>query len=271
MRLGTGSDWFARVDSSPDEVIAVHFAGEVTGLQRSRRHSHRKAQLLFTIRGLINCQVDDGIWVVPPQSAVWIPTGLLHTTFGSGHIECICLFVEPRDGQKLPATCCTMTVSVLLRELLMRAAEFPEKYVGSGRDDRLFAVLLDELADAPIENLRLPLPQDSRLKKLADRLLTNPTDRASLGEWASRVALSERSLSRILKDEVGMSFGRWRRQLHVVLAIRRLAAGDSVESVAFGLGYESSSSFITMFRKALGKSPARYINGLSTSGRDDDR
>ncbi|SYZ55588.1 AraC family transcriptional regulator [Xanthomonas arboricola pv. juglandis] len=57
-----------------------------------------------------------------------------------------------------------------------------------------------------------------------------------------------------------MSFGRWRRQLHVILALQRLTKGESVQTVALELGYENASGFVTMFRKAVGKPPARYLS-----------
>jgi AraC-like DNA-binding protein len=38
-----------------------------------------------------------------------------------------------------------------------------------------------------------------------------------------------------------------------------MARGTSVQQVAMDLGYGSASSFVTMFRKALGTSPARYM------------
>jgi len=38
-----------------------------------------------------------------------------------------------------------------------------------------------------------------------------------------------------------------------------MAAGASVQEVAFELGYESAGSFIIMFRKALGAPPARFM------------
>lgn len=56
-----------------------------------------------------------------------------------------------------------------------------------------------------------------------------------------------------------MSFGHWRRQLHVMLALQRLTKGETVQRVALDLGYESASGFVTMFRKAVGKPPARYL------------
>jgi AraC-like DNA-binding protein len=71
--------------------------------------------------------------------------------------------------------------------------------------------------------------------------------------------MSERSLARLIKAETGMSFGRWRQQLHVIVALQRLSAGMAVQRVAMDLGYESVSAFITMFRKAMGKPPGRYL------------
>ncbi|MCP3702222.1 MAG: helix-turn-helix transcriptional regulator, partial [Alteromonas sp.] len=42
-------------------------------------------------------------------------------------------------------------------------------------------------------------------------------------------------------------------------ALTRIAQGDPVARVAQDLGYESQSAFISMFRKALGKTPGRYF------------
>ena len=72
--------------------------------------------------------------------------------------------------------------------------------------------------------------------------------------------MSERTLARLVVAETGMSYGRWRQQLGIVLAIQRMAEGASVQKVAGDLGYESAGSFVTMFRKALGTSPGRYMS-----------
>jgi len=59
-----------------------------------------------------------------------------------------------------------------------------------------------------------------------------------------------------------MSFGRWRQQLHLMIALSHLAEGKSVQSVAGTVGYDSVSAFITRFRKVLGKSPTQYFASL---------
>lgn len=240
------------------QVIALN-ASSVGSDWEHAPHRHRKAQLIYSVRGVLNCEVDAGVWIVPPQCALWIPGDLLHAVRGSGQTECYCLFVEPDTVLGLPAVCCTLAVSPLLRELLFKASGFEALYAEHGPQARLIATLLDELCAAPVEDLHLPLPSDRRLRQLTQGLLVQPASKLSGAQWARRIGMSERSMSRLLLQEVGMSFGRWRRQLHVILSLQRLARGESVQTVALELGYESASGFVTMFRKAMGKPPARYL------------
>ena len=56
-----------------------------------------------------------------------------------------------------------------------------------------------------------------------------------------------------------MTFGRWRGQLHLVLALQKLTANETVQRIADDLGYESVAAFITFFKKTLGKPPKQYM------------
>ena len=111
----------------------------------------------------------------------------------------------------------------------------------------------------PVQQLYLPISAEPRLRHIAEALTANPADRTTLGSWASRVALSESSLSRLVIKETGLTFGRWRQQMHLIVAIRELSNGATVQQVSADLGYESVAAFITMFKKALGKPPAKYL------------
>jgi len=103
------------------------------------------------------------------------------------------------------------------------------------------------------------MPSDPRLRLIAEGLTRDPADRSNMDVWARRAGLSVRTLDRLLRQQTGMSFGRWRQQLHIIIALERLAKGAAVKSIAADLGYESSGSFVTMFRKTLGAPPARYM------------
>ncbi|OYX64269.1 MAG: AraC family transcriptional regulator [Sphingomonadales bacterium 32-64-17] len=222
-------------------------------------HRHRKGQMLLVQRGALSCEVEGGLWIVPPRSAIWIPGGALHSIRATGALEGYNAFVDPALNGQLPQACCAVSVTPLLRELLARAAHLPYFYEEDGANARLVAVLLDELAVAQVENLHLPMPSDPRLRKVVDEMMASPADRGSLKIWAQRAAMSERSLERLINRQTGMSFGRWRQQLCVVLAVKWLAGGASIQQVAGDLGYESVPSFVTMFRRALGTSPGRYM------------
>ena len=77
---------------------------------------------------------------------------------------------------------------------------------------------------------------------------------------------SSGSLARLVLSETGLTFGRWRQQLHLIVALRELSAGASVQQVSTTLGYESVTAFITMFKKALGKPPAKYLSDIVQGG-----
>ena len=55
-----------------------------------------------------------------------------------------------------------------------------------------------------------------------------------------------------------MSFAAWRQQACLLMALPRLAAGETVTSVALDLGYDSPAAFATMFKRRLGLSPSQY-------------
>jgi AraC-like DNA-binding protein len=222
-------------------------------------HCHRKGELLLALRGVLTCEVEGGFWIVPPQSAIWVPGGVQHKFTAAGTLECYVVFIDPSAALTLPPRCCALSTTPLLRELTVRSASLPMLYAEGGMESHLVTLLLDEIAAAPIGNLHLPMPADARLRKIVELILDHPADRGTIQTWARRVGLSERTLARLLTQETGMSFGRWRQQLHLMLAVRWLGSGSSVQQVADRLGYESASSFVSMFRKNLGAPPGRYM------------
>ncbi|MDQ2080967.1 helix-turn-helix transcriptional regulator [Xanthobacteraceae bacterium Astr-EGSB] len=252
------SEW-TNPDEFPRPVVTFGFATADVGRIELDFHRHRKGQLLFVQRGALSCEVEGGLWIVPPRSAVWIPGGALHNVTATGALEGYNAFVDPAVNCGLPEGCCAVAVTPLLRELLVRSANLPALYEEGGANSRLVAVLLDEIAVAPVEDLHLPMPADTRLRGIVDEMIASPADRGTLHAWAKRAGMSERTLERLIGRETGMSFGRWRQQLGVVLAVKWLAGGASIQTVAADLGYESVPSFVTMFRKALGTSPGRYM------------
>jgi AraC-like DNA-binding protein/quercetin dioxygenase-like cupin family protein len=225
-------------------------------------HQHRKCQLVLALHGAVTCQVDKALWMVPPHCGVWIPGGLPHSNRTTANAKLYYLFVEP-DLVDLPKQCCTLAISPVVREMILHLASIDQEYEPDSHTDRLARVLLDELARMPIERLCLPVSDHPKITEIENALRANPGDRRTIEQWARRVAMSERSLARLIVAETGLTFGRWRQLFHLLFAIRELAGGASVQRVSGDLGYESVTAFITMFKKALGQPPARYFASIS--------
>lgn len=251
-----------RFDPDVNDLPAVALRVEVEQHDTEQPvHQHRKGQLLLALHGGVTCDVPGAIWMVPPRHAVWIPGGMPHSNRATDNARICFLFLEP-EAARMPRDCCTIAISPLLRELVQHLADAGLDYPREGTTARLVGVMLDLLAAAPVEQLHLPVSNHHRLRRIVAVLTADPADRTTMAQWARRLAMSERSLARLVVNETGLTFGRWRQQLHLIVALRQLAAGTSVQRVAGNLGYDSVTAFITMFRKSLGQSPTRYFAAL---------
>lgn len=76
---------------------------------------------------------------------------------------------------------------------------------------------------------------------------------------AAAAAASRRTLERLFLEQTGLPVGRWRQRARLVAALRLLADGVPVTTVAHRVGYSTPNAFGAMFRAELGTSPARYF------------
>lgn len=251
-----------RFDPDADDTPAVALMLDVEQNEVEQpEHCHRKGQLVMALRGGVVCEVPEAVWMVPPHHAVWIPGGMPHSNRATDNARLGFLFVEPGVA-RMPDKCCTLAISPMVRELILYLASQPPGYPREGPTARIARVLLEQLEGAPVEQLHLPVSDHPRIRQIANAWAADPADRRTLVQWAEQLAMSDRSLARLVQRETGLSFGRWRQQWHLIVALRQLAEGTPVQQVAGNLGYDSVTAFITMFKKMLGQSPTRYFASL---------
>ena len=240
----------------------VGYAADFPSGHVIRRHRHAAGQLIFAASGVMTVTTAAGRWVVPPERAVWVPPHVPHAIRMTGVVRMRTLYLTAAAATGLPDACAVVQVRPLLRELILEAVAFRQPYAERGPEVRIVAVLLDELTTARTAPLHLPMPRDPRLVIVTTRLLHDPADKRSLGAWARSAGASARTLARLFRRETGLGFAHWRQQARLLRALERLASGEPVTAVAYDLGYDSPSAFITMFRSRLGATPGRYfMNG----------
>lgn len=225
---------------------------------RLDRHRHDWPQLVYASQGVMRVETDEGIWVVPPQRAVWIPAGVGHTIAMSGQVSMRTLYLHSSIAGALPRRCRVVAVSPLLRELILHAIERGPLSGDDPAQLRLAGLLVDQLRLLPVVPLELPMPRDPRALKAAEQLREQPGGPHDLDALARECGASRRTLERLFRSQTGISLGRWRQQARLLQAMRLLAHGEPVTSIALEVGYESPSAFIASFANAFGTTPGRY-------------
>jgi AraC-like DNA-binding protein len=220
-------------------------------------HTHASHQLLFASSGAMTVTGDRTSWMIPPGRAVLIPAGTPHAIRMWGDVAMRSLyFPAGTPGLAFESrTCRVISVSPLLREVILRVAELAALDSRVPAEAHVMHVLMDEIDGAHVEPLLLPLPADARALKVADSVLKNPADGATAAELARQCGLSTRTLERLFRAETGMPFGLWRQKAKLLESVRVLVERGSVTDAALESGYSSVSAYIAAFKQTFGYTP----------------
>ena len=172
------------------------------------------------------------------------------------------LCLNPRLQRGLERHCEVMSVSPLMRELILYACEGPALTKKRRIHVHLAGMVLDQLKTAECVPLQLPEPVDPRSLRVAKALLDDPSDQRPLEELRERAGANKRTIERLFQAETQVTFGKWRQQLRLLHALRLLAGGAKITQVALDAGYSTPSAFISTFRRTLGTTPGRYFKNI---------
>lgn len=222
-------------------------------------HAHDWPQLIYAVRGVISVTAGAGAWVVPPMRALWVAGGVEHALHMQGRVEMQTLYFRPDFAPVMESACCVINISPLLRELIVSIVAAGALSDTTPSDQARLRLLLDLLVVVPERPLALPMPTDSRARRVAERVLDRVGAPGSLADLARTSGASARTIERAFLDQTGMTFGRWRQQARLLEAIRLLGEGTQVTAVAMSVGYRSPSAFVAAFKKCLGRTPAQYF------------
>jgi AraC-like DNA-binding protein len=218
-------------------------------------HWHDEHQIVYASRGVVAVHTEASRWIAPAHRALWIPAGTVHAhrAYGVTRLHFLGLTQNPLKLHEPTA----LTVSPLLRELLIAYTSLDDRETPAGK--RMRSVLLDQLTTASEQPVRVPAASDPRLAAVCALLETDPSDARGLEALGREAGASGRTLTRLFRDDLGMTFPQWRTQLRLYHALRLLAEGRPVTTVAQQCGFATASAFIDVFRRSLGHTPGSYL------------
>jgi AraC-like DNA-binding protein/mannose-6-phosphate isomerase-like protein (cupin superfamily) len=217
-------------------------------------HRHDWHQLVYATTGAMSVTAARQSWMIPPGKAVFVPAGCGHSIRMWGSVAMRSL-VFPR--YLTAGECRVISVTPLLRELILRVVEMQALDSRVAAHRRLRDLVLDEMNAAPEEPLTLPLPEDARALKVARRVLAHPGGEETLDDLARRYGAGRRTLERLFRAQTGMSFGLWRQKARMLDSVRALSAEKPVTEAALDAGYASVSAYIAAFKKTFGCTPGQ--------------
>jgi AraC-like DNA-binding protein len=223
-------------------------------------HRHDDHQLIYASSGVLEVFVHEGTWFTPAVRAVLVPAGREHHWRVHGTTTVHLIGISTALTRLSDESPLLVSVDRLGRELMIACS------VGgppqSPAERRLLRVLIDRLQPAAAATTMLPTFHDERLRKAQALVETDMSATPALAELGRAVGASERTLSRLFRDDAGMPYTVWRTQLRLRSATLMLAEGSTVTQAAAACGWSSPSAFVTSFRTAFGRTPGSLYRRL---------
>ncbi|APB00194.1 helix-turn-helix transcriptional regulator [Nocardia seriolae] len=223
------------------------------GVLDSHRHAEHMIAWAATATATLRTGARD--WLVPPTHALWVPAGTDHA------VE----MLRPGDFCAVvldPARCpidwpepTGVRITPLVRELIRHLDANPHRDDAGRQAESLLLTLLEPV---PTTTFQVPLPEDPRLRVIADALIADPGSDRDLAAWAHFANASVRTVSRLFAAETGMTFAQWRTRVRIRAALTHLARGASVGATARAVGYRKPSAFAATFHRLTGQHPGVY-------------
>ena len=110
-----------------------------------------------------------------------------------------------------------------------------------------------------MRNLKKRIASSKQVAEAIDYIYVHIMDRITIQELASAISISPAHLSRIFKQETGISVSEYIRQRKIDMAKNLLRFSDyDFADIAAMLSYSSQSHFIQHFRTQMGMTPKAY-------------
>ncbi|GEB22794.1 MAG: helix-turn-helix domain-containing protein [Brevibacterium aurantiacum] len=256
----------ARVATASERTLPSYTAGQVEmplriiGSQEAMEHetywsehSHPTHELLWREAGVGTVTIDQRTWTITPPLGMWIPAGVRHSGWTPAGVVVYAAQFS-LDNPLVSDRPTAIAITPLLRLLLDRLQHTDP---GTSSYSLTEAMILDVMTPADNE-LLLHMPSNPLIAPIANAIIEGPADASSLQDWARKLGISGRTITRAFEAETGLGFGRWATTARVQHAVSMISLGGEVDEAAAGVGYRSVSAFTTAFKRITGTTPGQF-------------
>ncbi|PUZ21637.1 transcriptional regulator, AraC family [Chitinophaga costaii] len=228
-------------------------------------HSHNKGQLSYVEGGIAYITIEGRTYVVPARHYFWIPQGIPHVLrIGNTATVLRSLYFYAHDD---PANAFYTRLGIYpASELLIQMINHTERWDGRhvDRHDYNFEFLvalkqlLPELNNEALP-IVLPVTENDEMQKIIRYLERNIGEPLTLPQVGQHFNKSERSLSRLFRATLQISFLQYLKTLRMIKAIEMIVKTKrSISDIAFAVGYNNLGAFSNAFFEFTQSRPSDF-------------
>ncbi|MBV8327729.1 AraC family transcriptional regulator [Chryseobacterium sp.] len=226
-------------------------------------HKHTKGQLSYVEGGIAYITIDNRTYVVPARHFFWIPQGMEHI-LEIGHSATVLrsLYFYAHDDVSDPfySRLGIYPASELLIQMIKYTEIWDEKHVTAQDENFEFLIALKKILPKTHQQplpIILPATHNKQMLRIVSYLEWNIGEKHTLANVSARFGLSERTLSRLFKADMDISFLQYLKTLRIIKAIELLLNTDkSINEIADDVGYSSISAFSDTFSEFTQSRPS---------------
>lgn len=262
MKFGnTAFGFLDNVDAEPESIYVHHTKIE----EQLPIHEHTKHQLSYVEGGVAFLNTPTASYFLPARHFVWIPAGLRHNVELRTSVIIVRnmyfpahLFPKDHSLRKMGI----YPVTNLVLEMILYTHSWRGAITVKQRDKYEFLIALRNVLMAvsriplPVE---LPTTKNIQLQTILKHIHLNIGEPLTLVTIAQTFAMSSRSLSRLFREQMGISFLQYVKLSRVIRGMEMLLETQlSISEIAYSCGYGNIAAFSNVFFQVAHTRPGDF-------------
>lgn len=250
-----------QVDRIPESAYIWHWKTE----HHFPFHKHNKGQLTYVEGGVAFLYTRDKTYFLPARHYMWVPAGVEHYfahRYPANYVRTIYFFRDEDDEQEpFYRQTGIYPVNNLLLEMILYTTKWDKDVLPGSNGYRFVKAIkkiLPDISTSPLP-INLPTTDNKRLQPVLRYINENLAELLTLETIGSEFNISERTLTRLFRATMDISFFQYLKLARMIRAMGYLLETEkTISEIAWDTGYNSVSAFSNTFYKLVGKRPSDF-------------
>jgi len=220
--------------------------------------------LAYAAHGSMRLEIESRYFFLQPTKAMWIPANVEVVAKICNSITCCSILFDPLNFPKHSSIVQTIDLTPLAQHMILHCKRWDDRDSANEETARTFFLALAEIV---VEGMKAPtsdwVPRgaSSMVSRAVDRTMERYMTPLKIGQIASDLSISERTLSRRVVDETGMTWSNLLRRIRIIHARELLTTTElQITRVAAEVGYSSQSAFNRAFKEETLLTPSEFMS-----------